>query len=117
MRSSLLNDVMPRVVSPEISSGKFPLENLIFPEISGKFPEIFISGKFQYSTCTNLRNYIFTFYRLLQHISALILTLNIVFVIKLLIDVACMVSLRIFTIGENFRKFPPRTKFPENLQP
>jgi len=37
-----------------------------------------------------------------------------------------MVSLRstlvpglsvIFTIGENFRKFPPSTKFPENLQP
>ena len=40
--------------------------------------------------------------------------------------VACMVSLRstlvprlsvIFTIRENFRKFPPDTKFPENLQP
>ena len=44
----------------------------------------------------------------------------------MLIGVACMVSLRstlvpglsvIFITRENFRNFPPNTKFPENLQP
>ena len=43
-----------------------------------------------------------------------------------LIGIVCMVSIRstlvpglsvIFTIRENFRKFPPSTKFPENLNP
>jgi len=37
--------VSSRVVSPEISSGKFPEIYSIFPVISGNFLEIFIFGK------------------------------------------------------------------------
>jgi len=33
-----------------------------------------------------------------------------------LIEMLMVLSV-IFTIRENFRKFPPGTKFPENLQP
>jgi len=60
-----------RVVSPEISSGKFPPEN--FRKFIPIFPEIFTE---KFSTSINLANrfifaYIFTFYRLLQQLCGL----------------------------------------------
>jgi len=70
-----------RVVSSEISSGKFPE---IYSNLSGNFrkflfPENFRKFLLKYST--NLPNncifvYIFTSYRLLQHLCALIVTLK-----------------------------------------
>jgi len=62
-----------RLASPEISSETF-LEISIFPEISGKFPEIFTEyfppvQTFQLSAYFA---HIFTFYRLLQHLWSLV---------------------------------------------
>ena len=115
---------------------KFPSENLrkfipIFPENFRKFLFLENFQKFLLKYSTNLPNncifvYIFTFYRLLQRLCALIMLKTLFSWLIVLIGIACVVSLRsslflwlsaIFTIRENFRKFPPRTKIPENLQP
>ena len=100
--------LLSRVVSPEISSGKFK-------EISGNLVQSF--RKFLFPE--NFQK----FYRLLQHFCN---TKTLFSWLIVLIGIACMVLLRstlvprlsvIYPIRENFQKFPPSTKFTENLQP
>jgi len=112
----------PRVVSPE-----FPPENF------GKFSEIYENFrkfllKIQYKPSKYL--YICLHLLFLSAFTAPLCTnSNIKTLLSwliVLIDIACMLSLRstlvpglsvIFTIPEYFRKFPASTKFTENLQP